>query len=278
MAFSFNPHTDAPTPRFINPPVEDYPYFKADASFDPRASGYSAVNAWVLAETSLLAYEKHDFIARLFPAPGRGPLAGFTFESVSQDEDSGCFLLHRDDCIIVAFRGTRVPGLVSPAAFKETFPGHLKDVVTDIQFKPKGFKRGRVHHGFLEAYVDSAPDLPQKIRDKIGDRETAVWFTGHSMGGALANLAVADLGDFQGLYTYGCPRVGDEDFAEDVQDRHYRFVHHDDLIARVPPPLELPGPEPITYTHAGSVVFIDRNGAVRVGVAPASRSLKSWQE
>src|SRR5262249_13938988 len=76
----------------------------------------------------------------------------------------------------------------------------------------------------------------------------ALWLAGHSLGGALATLAAAHLGRdaVQGLYTYGCPRVGDAAFAAVLPRRsHFRFVHRDDWVTTVPPDL-------LGYVHAGT--------------------------
>jgi hypothetical protein len=69
------------------------------------------------------------------------------------------------------------------------------------------------------------------------------------MGGALATLAAAHLGreSVQGLYTYGCPRVGNAAFASVLPvASHLRFVHRDDWVPTMPP-------EFLGYVHAGTL-------------------------
>ena len=71
-----------------------------------------------------------------------------------------------------------------------------------------------------------------------------VWVTGHSLGAALATLATIRLTNdgipVNGLYTYGCPRVGEVKFRslfeENVTARAYRLVNNNDIVARIPIP------------------------------------------
>lgn len=77
----------------------------------------------------------------------------------------------------------------------------------------------------------------------------ALFITGHSLGGALATLALNELlvdptivpaSVDVAVYTFGTPRVGNEAFALEVFDAsrkrgipYYRFVHRQDGVARV---------------------------------------------
>jgi predicted lipase len=64
--------------------------------------------------------------------------------------------------------------------------------------------------------------------------------TGHSLGGAIATLAGAYLrvnGVACDIYTYGSPRVGNDDFVNFVDGQsgsEYRVTHVDDPIPRLP--------------------------------------------
>jgi len=79
-----------------------------------------------------------------------------------------------------------------------------------------------------------------------------LWFTGHSLGGALAALAMAEVSSGSTaiwnpqrrmrLITFGQPRVGDEDWANamdsllpESQNRTYRVTHKRDVVPHLPP-------------------------------------------
>jgi len=86
-------------------------------------------------------------------------------------------------------------------------------------------------------------------------------FTGHSLGAAMATLA-SSLQAPKSLYTIGCPRVGDQAFADLLQglDNH-RYVDCCDLVPRVPPE-EILGLK--CYAHLpGKIHYIDFDRAVR---------------
>jgi triacylglycerol lipase len=261
---SFDPQK--PTIEQLSPPLADYDYFVGASAFDPGAIDYSPANAAFLADTSLMAYEHQDVIARLFH--DNSPLPSFTFTPASATDDTGCFLLSNDNCVIVAFRGTRVPGLSDPLAFLQSVEPSLHDVITDVvEYPPQVFAGGRVHGGFLKAYLEIAPGLKEQLA-KVKEGK-AVWFTGHSLGGALAVVAAVDFREFQGLYTLGCPGVGDTDFTANFQGKNcIRIVHYNDFVTRLPPPFA-PAVPPISFTWEGSLVYIDKDGTINVGANPS---------
>ena len=59
----------------------------------------------------------------------------------------------------------------------------------------------------------------------------------HSLGGALAVVASEELerDSLAACYTYGSPRVGNEEFGEEIRVPIYRIVNAADGVPRVPP-------------------------------------------
>lgn len=236
-------------------PNKLYKYFDAWQThpFKSDASGFELVNAWWLAELSFLAYADGIFIDQMLETSGlRG--AGFATRSFASG-GTQCFVLNNDKTIIVAFRGTQV----------DNFWASVLDVVTDSRFKlVADGAGGKVHQGFQE----SLSIIWAAVRDHLnqllssGNHSQTVWFTGHSLGGALATLAadraIRELGcKVQGLYTYGSPRVGDGGFGKrftegGLSKNIYRFINNSDIIAKVPPE--------ILYAHVGTTMFIDKAG------------------
>lgn len=127
--------------------------------------------------------------------------------------------------IVVAFRGSE----------KE-----VGDWLTNADAVPAAeFTTGRVHQGFYQSYKSiqgQVLDAVRSARAQYG-QETPVFFTGHSLGGALAVVATRlnAPDEIGGCYTYGAPRVGDYAFFKGLKTPMYRIVNASDLVPRVPP-------------------------------------------
>jgi pimeloyl-ACP methyl ester carboxylesterase len=157
-----------------------------------------------------------------------------------------------EKCVVVAFRGTADVRnwLTDLDCQKEEYVliGHLGQTSSRLC----GF---HVHAGFLEAWLSVKADLLDCLLDHRGKK---MWITGHSLGGALAQLAALDLffkpnaPSIAGVYTFGQPRVGNAAFAafynDILKDQSYRVVHANDIVPRVPWLLN-------SYCHAGHEVF-----------------------
>ena len=152
--------------------------------------------------------------------------------------------------IVVAFRGTE---------------RDYRDILTDMDFwpDPVGDMGGTVHGGFLAAYKGVAPVIKAILRDLP---RKPIYLTGHSLGGALAVLAAADLagplnvpGRRIEVYTYGAPRVGDRAFLRGMRDfTHadvYRHTNTADIVPWVPP-------FALRYRHGGAHIHLTDDGRV----------------
>ncbi len=99
---------------------------------------------------------------------------------------------------------------------------------------------GWIHRGFGES-MD--PDTMVDLRDAIAElrqRGDGVYATGHSRGAAQATIFASRYW-VDGLWTFGSPRVGDGDFARDVDrrypllsDKHLRYVFESDPVVHLP--------------------------------------------
>jgi pimeloyl-ACP methyl ester carboxylesterase len=143
-------------------------------------------------------------------------------------EDTQAMVVTSDDKCVLAFRGTT----------------DIADWMTNLDVWKTAYRYGNVHSGF-HAALDFVWDEIELLVAQHSDKELHI--TGHSLGGALATLAMAELQYTQAsLYTFGSPRVGDKEFATTFNQlyRTYRFVNNNDVVTRIP----LAG-----YDHIGSL-------------------------
>ncbi|KAI8139697.1 Alpha/Beta hydrolase protein [Fennellomyces sp. T-0311] len=114
----------------------------------------------------------------------------------------------------------------------------------------------------LHSTDDEAVDLNDHFSIRSGSRRKHFYVAGHSLGGALATVFVAKmlqsqsplLNQFYGLYTYGQPRIGDDDFTRafppEISTKVFHHAYNNDIVPRVPPFSNY-------GTLPGTLVFID---------------------
>ena len=207
-------------------------------TFEARGHAYSRRNAYWLGQAALLSYWD---AAAIEAAVGAWGLGEFRFFDKLETQ---AYIAGNDDLLILAFRGTTV----------------LLDWISDADVDLIGGPAGRVHEGFSMALGFVWMDIWDYIKERRNGR--AVWVTGHSLGAALATLAVAKLRlerdeAVNGLYTFGAPRAGDPEFARvfdlDFGQQTFRYVNDQDIVARVP--LRL-----MQYSHVGTFHWFDQDG------------------
>ncbi|MFW5661827.1 MAG: lipase family protein, partial [Oceanicaulis sp.] len=138
-----------------------------------------------------------------------------------------------NDYLVIAFRGTE--------------PRKLADIRTDVRARlteAPGIQgtNARVHEGFYRALNDPAPDgmsIRGRIDAVLARPEHAglpVFVTGHSLGGALAVVATRYIanGSRGACYTFGQPRVGNQDFHDQIFTPVYRVVNAADIVPAMP--------------------------------------------
>ena len=148
-------------------------------------------------------------------------------------------------------------------AFRGTEPTVLNDVLADLDlFTHRAKSAGRVHGGFQdevdEVWAECLKEIDKNAKLK---KPKALFFTGHSLGGAMATVAASRC-NAEELYTFGSPRVGNRKFVDTLSCPHYRFVNNNDIVCKVPPAL-------FGFRHDGECVYFNAYGNVR--------NLTRWQ-
>lgn len=187
----------------------------------------------------------------------------------------------------------------------------------------------KVHAGYANAYAivrerverDVVERVKRKIRESEEEKEESktmpprIVVTGHSLGGAMATLCAARLGNSEeikklgakvSLISFGQPRVGDANFKtlfekkkenannnEDnyCMDGYLRIVNEQDVFARVPPKSGIWIPEDVLetslsssidakqwtyqYEHAGDCVWYRDDGRILFREEPKGVSLRT---
>jgi triacylglycerol lipase len=164
--------------------------------------------------------------------------------------------------------------------FRGTEPKNAEDWITNAQVVKVQACGGRVHAGFWQACQAVWPDLESEVQ-RMGRQFATpppLFLTGHSLGGSLAILAAAQLQlagqAVQGVYTFGCPRIGDRQFAMQYNRRlyncTYRLVNHRDIVTQLPP-------AEMGYTHVGQLIYFDAQGVRQISPFPNDNDF-GWAE
>jgi pimeloyl-ACP methyl ester carboxylesterase len=205
-------------------------------AFEPEAADFAPANAWWLAELSRIVYRRDlgETAAALRPLRrellqqvGWEELEFFRVEATG----SAALLLRTQQpspCAVLVFRGTEQ---------------EIQDFMHDADTLPVPAFNGSVlvHRGFKRALNS----LWTPIAAALDRLDCPVFYTGHSLGAALATLAAARRPP-HAVYTFGSPRVGDRRLvARLAAVPVFRVVHGSDLVTTVPP-------EILGFRHAGN--------------------------
>jgi triacylglycerol lipase len=105
---------------------------------------------------------------------------------------------------------------------------------------------GMVHEGFMQMYDEIRGAIIETLSSTSNHMK--LYVGGHSLGAALATLALPDIESktrcrVRALYTFGSPRVGDVTFVrafnESYHDRSFRIANTSDLVTSLPLPVPL---------------------------------------
>ncbi|KAF2398209.1 alpha/beta-hydrolase [Trichodelitschia bisporula] len=152
----------------------------------------------------------------------------------SPNTDTAGFLSldYTNQLIVLSFRGSE----------------STKNDIVDISFTLRSYSRCsgcKIASGFYSAWQDVASQATSAVTSAMAANPGwPVVVTGHSLGGALATIAAAELragGLSVDMYTYGSPRVGNQATAAWIsgqapaQGANMRFTHAGDPTPYLPP-------------------------------------------
>ncbi|CAN0922318.1 Triacylglycerol lipase OBL1 [Linum grandiflorum] len=201
----------------------------------------------------------------------------------------------------IVFKDTKSDPNLTTVAFRGTSPFDAAAWCTDLDlswYQIQGV--GKIHRGFMKALGLQKNGWPLELTPPPHQNDTAELHpyayyamremlreelrkdagfkfivTGHSLGGALAILFVGVLAmhgeaellqRLEGVYTFGQPRVGDQQFGEFMEGKlkeydvkYLRFVYANDVVPRLPY-----DDKTLFYKHFGPTLFYNSCYKVKV--------------
>ncbi len=225
-------------PKIIQDPGEDPLLLYSDVHA-PLASLSFLRRSLALAELAMIAYNDEAEAQRAAAA------IGFPEARLFDNHGAQAFRFCNEHDVVLTCRGTE--------------PTEWNDIKADANAIMSVLgSLGNVHSGFNQEVDNLWPMLEELLREE----EQPVWFCGHSLGGAMATICAYRcktsnmVRDPQELHTFGSPRVGCKRYIRHADVTHYRWVHNNDVVTRVPPVF-------MGYRHGGHEVYFDRFGRIR---------------
>ena len=217
-------------------------------SINPYKTRLNHGNAYWMARLSQVVYKEDESeILKLLKEEDPGFI---NIDSVSEGNAQAIFVEHRQ-YFCMAFRGT------------DELTDWLDNLTaTKTEFLDLG---DAFHEGFYQHFEKIWQKLEEIYKDRReknalqGKNPLPLFFTGHSLGGALATIATAQWvlnGDrqFTSTYTFGQPRAVTPKLARTLApmcgSRFFRFHNNNDIIPRFPP-------RAMGFSHMGQIAYID---------------------
>ncbi|MEM9804234.1 MAG: lipase family protein, partial [Cyanobacteria bacterium P01_D01_bin.56] len=257
------------------------PYQPDDFSGLKDVNTYNTKLALSLAKASMLVYQDIEYVLEILKLWGIKDIRDDFQYFNNKEYDTQAFLFRTDDCIVLAFRGSK----------------EIRDWYTNFSTRLRKFTirregkttissyKGRVHTGFFLGWASVEREVLEQIKHwqnelNLGESLPPLLVTGHSLGGALATMAAASLQDnnmnVAGLYTFGQPRAGDVSFTRQLNnllaDKVFRFINNNDVVPHVPPPFSFRDPLRL-YSHLGSIKYFNSKGLLVANYKAISRAL-----
>ncbi|MGC2110924.1 MAG: lipase family protein [Candidatus Korobacteraceae bacterium] len=285
---------DLPAPdwQHLFYPQRGYQYFRQPLP-DPIDADAPLTAAW-MADAAMLAYGRtgSDLIPKL-QFDSFLQRAGLTYQKIGDWSGTAhgtqAFFAYNAKFAVLSFRGTEkddwTDSLVdltllpvretldvpAPADAKKTlFHLGLRDPILN----PFDTHEPGVHGGFQLALNAVWEQVRTALTEYRGTHPAApIFFTGHSLGAALATLAVARFNAGKlALITFGSPRAGNKAFCDKLEAAAdlgiYRFVDNRDLVTTVPP-------KDLFYDHTSGLMHIEQNGDIKPDGVDESGELRA---
>jgi triacylglycerol lipase len=166
--------------------------------------------------------------------------------------------------IIVSVRGSEIPFISMDWRNNAKFIQYTNKRVTEY------CEGAGIHGGFFQSALRIGntklnslenTSIYTKIEELQKNTNRDLYFTGHSLGGAIAEIlaffsAYETNMDITAVYTYGEPKNGNLAYRDChdkvLRDKTFRFINNRDIVARVRGSGE--------YSHVGNLAYFDRNG------------------
>lgn len=189
---------------------------------------YSDRTAWIMAKLSEVVYKplgkknleslKGSLNAEL------GIIIEKTYDQNGTQALLASFAMSEKKYLVLSFRGTE--------------KNSLQDIKADINISQAECKTGgKVHKGFSNAYEYVESEIKNDLNNS-NFSNMPLFITGHSLGGALATIAAKRLthkGGIAACYTFGSPRVGNQEWLYNMKAPNYRVVNALDCVTMLPP-------------------------------------------
>ena len=154
-------------------------------------------------------------------------------------------IVHKNNSLNICFRGTK----------------NMNDIYLNFNIIQKSFikKEIKVHRGFLNKYLSIRDKVINKTNEIISNNNIEdIYISGHSSGGAIANIASLDL---YYLYpnirintiTFGAPKMANKAFVEEYNNKinnSIRIVNKYDIFQYLPLSI------PIIYHHIHKPIIL----------------------
>lgn len=157
-------------------------------------------------------------------------------------------IFKKDKTLVVVFRGTvsETNSWLENVHYMQ-IPAQNELQIEDQKY-PYNFSiasHAAVHSGYVLATAYLWEDLKKMFSESMLRGITKIILTGHSQGGALAQLFLAQMSlktNFQQFelsnYSFGSPSIGNQSFSDDYnrrfKNKSFRFVNTSDFVCKLP--------------------------------------------